>query len=72
MIKIKKKIPIMMSGSLIQQNFGESISSHGFLLWDVETKKFEEYDVENENLYYNFKIESVECIKEGKEILMNA
>ncbi len=63
---------IAYPSSLIQQNFGESISSHGFLLWDIETKKFEEYDVENGNLYYKFKIESVDCIKEGKEILMNA
>ena len=68
---IKKKIPIMMVGSLVQQNFGESIKSHGFLLWDVENKDFTEHDVENESLYYKFKIDSIECIKNDKERLMN-
>lgn len=63
---------IAYPSSLIQQNFGESISSHGFLLWDVENKDFQEHDVENDNLYYKFKIDNIECIKNGKEILLNA
>ena len=39
-IKIKKIIKIVMPSSLIQQNFGENVTKHGFLLWDVETKTF--------------------------------
>jgi DNA repair exonuclease SbcCD ATPase subunit/DNA repair exonuclease SbcCD nuclease subunit len=27
------------SGSLIQQNFGEDIIDHGYLIWDIKTKK---------------------------------
>lgn len=62
---------IAYPSSLVQQNFGETISSHGFLLWDVEKKDYEEFDVENEYLYYKFKIDSLDCIMNGKEILMN-
>jgi len=43
-------------GSLIQQNFGER-PSHGFLLWDLETKKAEYHPVKND---YGFKIVNVE------------
>ena len=43
-------------GSLIQQNFGER-PSHGFLLWDLETKKAEYHPVKND---YGFKIINVE------------
>ena len=43
-------------GSLIQQNFGER-PSHGFLLWDLETKKAEFHPVKND---YGFKIVNVE------------
>lgn len=45
------------SGSLIQQNFGESIKQHGYLLWDLENKKVISVDVSNNNAYctFNFK-----------------
>ena len=39
-------------GSLIQQNYSED-PSHGFLLWDLETKKAEYHQVEND---YGYKI----------------
>ena len=70
-IKIKKIIPIVMPSSLIQQNFGENVSKHGFLLWDIETKTFTEHDVDNRFLYYQFKIKSLEDIENGTEQLTN-
>lgn len=30
---------IAYCGSTVQQNFGESVSGHGFLLWDIESKE---------------------------------
>jgi len=36
------------SGSLIQQNFGESLFHHGFLTWNVENKKVTMTKVKNE------------------------
>lgn len=70
-IKIKKIIPIAYPSSLIQQNFGENITKHGFLFWDVETKTFTEHDVDNRFAYYQFKIKSLEDIESGNEQLTN-
>jgi len=47
---------IAYPGSLIQQNYSEE-PSHGFLLWDVETKKATYHEVEND---YGYKILRVE------------
>jgi DNA repair exonuclease SbcCD nuclease subunit len=66
-----KDVPIFMSSSLIQQNFGENVSKHGFLLWDVESKTFTEHDVENKYPYYQFKIKSLEDLETGSEKLTN-
>jgi DNA repair exonuclease SbcCD nuclease subunit len=64
-------IPIAYPSSLIQQNFGENVSKHGFLLWGVESRVFTEHDVENKYPYYNFKIKSLEDLDNNKEILTN-
>ena len=66
-----KGIPIAYPSSLIQQNFGENVSKHGFLLWDVETKTFTEHDVENKSPFYQFKIKSLEDLENGTEVLTN-
>lgn len=70
-IKIKKIIPMCFSSSLIQQNFGESIKSHGYLIWDVETRTYIEKDVENRYGFYQFKIKSLDELEEGTETLTN-
>ena len=64
-------IPIAYSSSLIQQNFGENVSKHGFLLWDVESMTFTEHDVENKFPFYQFKIKSLEDLDNGTEVLTN-
>jgi len=66
-----KGIPIAYPSSLIQQNFGENVSKHGFLLWNVETKTFTEHDVENKTPFYQFKIKSLEDLENGTEVLTN-
>ena len=43
-------------GSLIQQNHGESIG-HGYLLWEVETKKSEYIEIPNDYGYYTIDID---------------
>ena len=42
--KTKKAYP----GSLIQQNFGETVDQHGFLLWDINNDTVEEFDIDND------------------------
>lgn len=66
-----KGIIVAYPSSLIQQNFGENVTKHGFLLWDVETKTFTEHDVENKSPYYQFRIKSLEDIENGNEKITN-
>jgi len=57
------------SGSLIQQNFGEDIIEHGYLLWNLQTKKIKEINVKNDIGYINIKENDKEEIlirKNGK------
>tara|TARA_B110000211_G_scaffold52569_1_gene58002 strand:- start:5397 stop:9479 length:4083 start_codon:yes stop_codon:yes gene_type:complete len=53
--EIKNKDELMWgySGSLIQQNFGESINKHGYLLWDLDNYKVYSEDIENKTIYCN-------------------
>ncbi len=66
-----KGILVAYPSSLIQQNFGENVTKHGFLLWDVETKTYTEHDVNNKYPFYQFKITSMEDIENGEEKLTN-
>jgi DNA repair exonuclease SbcCD ATPase subunit len=47
---------IAYAGSLIQQNHGESLDKHGYLLWDVESRTFEEFDIENDYGFYTLDV----------------
>jgi exonuclease SbcC len=44
------------AGSTIQQNYGESIIGHGFLMWDIENHEVDCYHVKNN---YNFLSSSI-------------
>jgi len=48
---------IAYAGSMIQQNHGESLDKHGYLLWDVESRTFEEFDIPNDYGFYTLDIE---------------
>jgi len=62
----------VMIGSFIQQNFGESISHHGYGIFDMETKKYSFHDLPNNSPFLHFKIEDIEDIETGKERLINS
>jgi DNA repair exonuclease SbcCD ATPase subunit len=47
-------------GSLIQQNFGETLDKHGYLKWDLETGKSGLIEIENEYGYITIKLEKDE------------
>jgi DNA repair exonuclease SbcCD nuclease subunit len=66
-----KDINITYCGSLIQQDFGERISNHGFLVWDVETLTYTEHNIETDYGYYVFKIDSLDDIDNEREYLTN-
>jgi DNA repair exonuclease SbcCD ATPase subunit len=50
-----KKTKYGYSGSLIQQNFGEDILDHGYLIWNLYTKEITEINVYNAIGYINIK-----------------
>ncbi len=47
---------IAYAGSMIQQNHGESLEKHGYLLWDVESRTFEEVDLPNDYGFYTLDV----------------
>jgi len=58
----KNKTIYGYSGSLIQQNFGEDIIKHGYLLWNLNDKKIKEFDIYNKIGYINIKEDNNEEI----------
>jgi exonuclease SbcC len=58
----KKKTYYGYSGSLLQQNFGEDLIDHGYLLWDLNNKKIHEINVFNEIGLINIKQNELEQI----------
>jgi predicted phosphodiesterase len=69
--KIKKQIPIIQVGSTIQQNYGETISKHGFGIYSLESDKYSFVDLENPKPFLAFKIKSFDDIVNGEEKLLN-
>jgi DNA repair exonuclease SbcCD nuclease subunit len=64
-----RKTPIVMPSSMIQQDFGEDPYNHGYVLWDIETKKHELKKLPNDYGFYTFKIKSIEDIENESEKL---
>ena len=64
---------IVYSGSVIQKDFGESVTQHGYVIWELNNDKYEYkfVDLISDYGYYNFKIDSINDIKEDKERLTN-
>ncbi len=56
---MNKEKTIAYSGSLIQQNFGESINYHGMILWNLKNKSSEFIEVPNDYIYKTHKIEDI-------------
>lgn len=61
----------VMVGSLIQQNFGETIKHHGFGVYDVETDEYDFVDIENPQPFLEFKINDITDIEHERETLVN-
>jgi len=49
---------VVYAGSLIQQNFGETLHNHGFLCWDLGTQTFEAIDIQNDYGYYTLDVDN--------------
>ena len=62
---------IVYPGSLIQQTFGETISNHGFAMWDIENNTVTYEDIESDYNLLSLRINTLDDIKNNKEILLN-
>lgn len=71
--EIKKNgVKIVYCGSLMQQNMGENLTGHGGVIWDVQNKTWEPFDLEKgEYGHFKFIIDNIEDIENDKEKLLN-
>ena len=70
----KKGVEIIYCGSFIQQNFGETLTQHGFLeinLDDNENISHKYIDLNTDYGFYNIEINSIEDIEKDKEKIIN-
>ena len=68
----KGKVKIVYSSSLIQQNFGETISGHGFVVWNVEDDTYEFRELPNEDRgFYKVELNKIDDLDEDKEVFLN-
>ena len=56
------------SGSLIQQNFGESILNHGYLLWNIADEQIVPVDIPNKYGYLKLTIRNKEWFCENQTL----
>jgi hypothetical protein len=70
-IKIKKTIPVIQIGSTIQQNFGETLTKHGYGVYDLESDEYTFVDLPNPKPFLSFKITSYQDLETGTEKLLN-
>jgi DNA repair exonuclease SbcCD nuclease subunit len=61
----------VMIGSLIQQNFGETMKHHGYGVYDVEDDDYTFVDIESIQPFMHFKITDIKDIENEKEELLN-
>ncbi len=71
--EIKKNgVKIVYCGSLIQQDMGENLFGHGGVIWDIETKEWDSFDLDiGEYGFFKFSIDSIDDIENDNEKLIN-
>ena len=62
---------IVYPGSLIQQTYGETVSQHGFAVWNIEDMTYKFVDIDGEYGLYDIAIDKIDDIDEDKERLVN-
>lgn len=61
----------VMIGSLIQQDFGETVKNHGYGIYDVEKDDYTFFDLQNDKPFLHFMINDINDIDNEKEVLVN-
>ena len=66
-----KGCKVVYAGSLIQQNFGEKITKHGYGVYDIEKDEYDFVDLPNPKPFLAFYINSIDNLVDGTEKLTN-
>jgi DNA repair exonuclease SbcCD nuclease subunit len=61
----------VMIGSMIQQNFGETVKHHGYGIYDVKTDTYTFHDLQNEQPFLHFTINDIKDIENEIEKNVN-
>ena len=69
--QVKADIPVVYAGSLIQQSFGENLSGHGFLIWNVEKAVYKHYEIPNENTMVKIEMGSINNLENEELKVIN-
>lgn len=69
-------INLVYPGSLVQQNYGESVGNHGFLVWDINSigkddTPYEFREVETSYGFFQFRVDSANAVENDEEVLNN-
>ncbi len=64
----ESKPVIVYAGSMIQQNHGEEIKGHGFLMWDLKRRVFKHYELSNDHGFYTVEINKGKLISDISSI----
>ncbi len=65
---VENKPVIVYAGSMIQQNHGEEIKGHGFLMWDLKRRVFKHYELSNDHGFYTVEINKGKLISDISSI----
>lgn len=59
---------IAYASSMIQQNHGEDLKGHGFLMWDLKRRVFKHYELKNEYGYFTVEIKKGKLVTDISDI----
>jgi DNA repair exonuclease SbcCD ATPase subunit/DNA repair exonuclease SbcCD nuclease subunit len=59
---------IVYAGSMIQQNHGEDLKGHGFLMWDLKRKVYKHYELKNDYGFYTIEINKGKLVTDISDI----
>lgn len=65
---INEKPIIVYAGSMVQQNHGEDLKGHGFLLWDLKRRVFKHYELSNDYGFYTIEINKGKLVTDVSDI----
>lgn len=65
---IEEKPVIVYAGSIIQQSHGEELKGHGFVYWDLKTKAFKHFEIQNDCGFYTIDVNKGKLVTDISDI----